>query len=52
MTRAPPSRPAWPRSTRDRSGMEKPTLPPATRACFSDCWWVWVGCRWCDRSRA
>ena len=31
MTRAPPSRPAWPRSTRDRSGMEKPTLPPATR---------------------
>ena len=27
MTRAPPSRPAWPRSTRDRSGMEKPTLP-------------------------
>jgi hypothetical protein len=29
MTRAPPSRPAWPRSTRDRSGMEKPTLPPA-----------------------
>ena len=31
MTRAPPSRPAWPRSTRDRSGMEKPTLPPAPR---------------------
>jgi hypothetical protein len=25
-----------------------PCLPrrrPAARACFSDCWWVWVGCR-------
>jgi AraC-like DNA-binding protein len=28
MTRAPPSRPARPSSTHDRSGMEKPTLPP------------------------
>src|SRR4051794_6667145 len=29
MTRARPSRPASPRSTRDRSGMEKPGLRPA-----------------------
>jgi AraC-like DNA-binding protein len=29
MTMAPPSRPASPRSTRDRSGTEKPTPPPA-----------------------
>jgi len=33
--RAPPSRPAGPRSTRDRSGMEKPTLPPPLGACAS-----------------